>query len=89
MTDQRMTDETRLTPRACAHSLRFLGAAVDCERGPDHDGAHGSTVTASAYRTVLGIWDGVSLAPVFEWQDTRPAATAGDLRRHLADADPT
>lgn len=82
-------DDTRLTPRDCGHRARFIGSGVDCDRGPDHDGRHGITITAHVARSPLGWGDEVPTPIVIEWDDDRPAATVGDVRaliRENADA---
>lgn len=85
--DHGVPDDERLLARACGHSLRLLHSAIDCDLGPDHDGSqHSAAVQASAYRTALGIHDGEAGEVRVAWVDRRPAATAGDLRRHLQQA---
>jgi hypothetical protein len=79
-------DDTRLTPRDCGHRLRFIGSAVDCQRGPDHDGQHAISITAQAARSPLGWGDEIGVPLVIEWDDDRPAATVGDMRALIREA---
>lgn len=57
----------------------ILSVGIYCDRGPDHTGRrHGATVGASLSR---GTAEDVTSQIVVEWDDDRPAATVGDVRR--------
>lgn len=73
-------DDELLDASVCGCRIGILSVGIYCDRGPSHGGRHGATVGASLSRG-LGTADDVTSTIGIEWDDDRPAATVGDVRR--------